>query len=930
MAAQLRHSDQAPLLARELHAVPERTRATRPYYAMFQGDLLAAEREDALAITLYSRAQVLAPAPTLALEIDVRRFAALTRLGAHTQASELALRLAPRASHLSLNGLALWEYYQGIRQWRLGETSAARAHMEAVLALDGPCDRRVAFLHFSARYALGATAIDLTAIDEAKSQADALVALGLRYGFRANLLVAFVQRINAALLDQRRVPAIEELFEVPGEAFDQASLVARFDLVTSFGIRALLLGQLALAHSLFAHLASGMRGVTAHRGTIARFWLMHVQARQGDLSPARESLAMLRSQAQPKRFLANLEPTWAVLMLQIGRVPEAREALERIDEASLGAEDRLRVQLYRLAAAALAGNAEARCSLKALIEGPEGVPLKAIEARLLQRLGLSDAPPPLCLSLLGQPCLRVGEDVIAFPRRKVLSLLALLALHPAGLSSAELIERLFPASDDLEPQAALRKAVYLARQVLKAAGVPDPIHRLHGRFRLREESFALIDSRELEHLQRKALECEERGHHEAARLFHRLVAWMGANPPLDGLSESCFVAPRARLSEICEQSRAYLRANDLPPSPPPLAWSEGWALLETQRPALVERIRSLQAARASGHQERALALREELLIATALGDRLDAVARGIVLAHEAMAALAGDSPDGLACSERLANHAARHPGEVDRLVVHAIGLHARPHEEEDELSPSRLLETPAEWLAAPDPTALALYLAAFGQHFVRAGQPQLAERIFDRLRQEGPSPILAAALAMGEAARTADGRPREGRIRLRWFGAPAVQVEGEAIRFPRKKCLSLIALLALHPEGLSVDGIFSLLYPAARHANAKKTVYSLVATTRKALEARGASDLIVSLPGHYRLGTAARLNCELGAFDALVAKACELERLGLTAVAGDFYRMAADLAVDGPFCDSLDEPCFDEPRRARLAQGAKAFLRPAH
>lgn len=925
LAAQLSHSDQASRLAQELRAVPEAIRASRPYYAMLQGDLLAADREDALAITLYRRAQALSPPAALAREIEARLFALLTRQVARAEASEIAMRLAPDASGLSTHGRALWEYNQGLWHWRLGETEAARSRMEAVLSLDAEHDRRVAFIQFGARYALSAVAIDLAAIDEAGSHAEALVALAVRHAVHPHLLTAFVQRLNVALLDQGRVPSLGDYLQVPGDAIEHASPSARFDFVASFGIRALHLGQLTLAHALFTHLASDMRGVTPHRIAIARFWLMHVQAHQGSLAAAKESLEMLRALAGPKRFLANLDPTWAGLMLQTGRLPEAEEALGRIDEAPLGENDRQRVRLYHLVARSMAGSEEARRALMDCLEAPGGEPLRHLEARLLQRAGLHGVLPPLCLTLIGQPSLRVGENGVAFPRRKVLSLLALLALHPSGLSSAELVERLFPESEDAEPEVALRKAVYLARQVLKASGAPDPIQRLRGRYRLREEPFALVDLKEIEHLARKARECEARGHRQAASLFHRLIAWMGAVPPLDGLPEPCFVEPRKRLSDTCERSRAFLRPSDAAPSPPPLTWGEGWAMLDAERPELAGRIRTFQAALEGGIPARELG--EALLIETAFGDRLDLIARGLVLALEGMAAIAGAAPDALARSERLMELAARHPGEMDRLLVTAIRLHARRFEVGEGITLAHLLEVPAEWLSAPDPAARALYLTAFAHHFVQAGRPELAERLFTRLHQEAPFPLVATA----GAPRAMQAGSSGARVRLRWFAAPVVLVDGEAIRFPRKKCLALIALLALHPEGLAVERIFSLLYPDARHANAKKTVYSLVASTRQALDARGASGLIVSLPGLYRLGAEGLLNGDLHAFDALIAKAGELERQGCGAIALDLYRMAADLAEAGPFCDGLGEACFEEPRRSREEQARRAtsFSSPA-
>jgi DNA-binding SARP family transcriptional activator len=773
-------------------------------------------------------------------------------------------------------------------------------------------------------------AIDLAEGPQAVAHAESLIELALAHGFHSNLLTAYVQRLNAELLDQRRVPSLDLFIEVPGEAFGAPSSVACFDFEISFGIRALCLGLHTLAHSLFSHLVSSARGATlTQRIAIARFWLMHVQAYQGNLEAARTSLAEIGALSAQRRFLAKLWPSWALLMLQTGHLEAAQEAFCKVEPGALSEGDRLRVRLYRLVADVLADEAEAAPRLQSMLEGPDGLKLQRLEARVLRRVGASDALPPLCLKLLGQPCLQVGEDEIEFPRRKVLSLLALLALHPGGVSSEELTASLFPRTEDVEPEAALRKAVYLARRMLKAAGMPDPIEHAKGGYRLRHERFDLIDCRELELLHLKACECEAQGYLQGARFFHQFVVWMGTSLPFEGLPEPCFVDPRARLVAMYERSRTFLLENEVPTSLPALAWSDAWASLDKEDPALARRIRAVQKAWMNGDDDQARASYDALLIETSLRDRPARIARGIFLVQACMMVLAREAPDTPRWIERLMDHASRHPGEVDHLMVHGMRLHWRILDEGERHALPSLLEVPSEWLTSADPTSLGIYLAAFVHHFARAGHPLLASQITAHLRQRFPSPILETALALGVSTRSAL-RPHAGGmgkvplVLLKGFGEPEVVIAGGAIRFPRKKCLALIALLALHPQGLDVEAIFSMLYPETRHSNAKKTIYTLVATTRQALDAGGASDLIVSLPGFYRLRGERIGHCDQQAFDALYAKASELEHPGGGAVASDFYRMAASLAEGGPLYEGLDEPCFEELRRSRQAQAVHA------
>lgn len=929
MAAALSHSDQADRLAEALADVPAAIRASSPYHLMFHGDLLALDRAAALSDELYRRALALNPEGRLRAEIAARLYAAVTRLGKRAEADELAGGLPQEAAGLSAYGRALWFYSQGVWHWRLGDVDAARTAMTDVLTLAGQGDRRVAFTQFRARYALSAAAIDQADSPEASLQTQALLEMGLSYGFQANLLAAFGQRLYAEQLDSSHVLPLAMFLEVPGEAFDSPDSGARFDFVTCFGIRAIRSRQLALAHSVFAYLSSEARRASLkHRSAIAEFWLMHVLAFQGAVEAARRRLDDLRTMSTPRRFQDNLLPAWAALMFTTGRTSDAVAALDQVDDLAFSDDDRSRVRLYRLAASMQAGDAGAAAQLRHLLERPEGERLRRLDGRLVRRMGLAGNPPPLSLKLLGQPCLERGDDAIEFPRRKILSLFALLTLHPEGLSNEELVAKLFPETDDLEPLATLRKTVYQARQVLKALDVPDPIEHRKGSYRLRRAAFDVCDVCEFEQLHDKAVELESLGHRQGARIFHRFVVWMGASVPFDGLPEPVFVEPRARLQAMLERSRAFMATQDVPPSEPALAWSDGWKLVEGSLPDLARRIREVPQAWAAGDEQKARADSDALLIETSLGDRSARVAHGLVLAMRCLIEMYDPATRSLAWTERLDEHARRHPGLTDPLMVHAIGLHSRILEEGGGVPLRTILAVPSPWLAFPDTDPWSVYQATFGHHFIRAGQPEQAGRIFARLRADAPPalcPVLEAWLSLGETVSRAPGfrsvgTSREPLLQLTWFGEPAVKVGEEAIAFPRKKCLALLAVLALHPQGLGVEALHSLLYPEARHSNAKKTIYTLVATTRRALDARGGAHLIESRPGYYRLRGEAVVHDDLEAHDLFHAKGTELEHLGYEVAARLFHQMASDLAERGPLFKGLHEPYLERLRRAHAEQ----------
>lgn len=924
LAAAVSHSDQEGRLAEALAAVPEAVRAASPIHTMLLGDLLAADRLDALACEVYRRSLALTPDESLRREIHVRLYAALTRQGKRQDALALQEDLAGTVDRLSPYGKALWHYCLAVWSWRLGDVDAAGSGFETVLAQPSEGDRRIAFLQARTHYALSAAAVDQADAPEAVHHSSVLVDMALHYGFHGQLLAAFAQHLNAELLDQRRHPTCDIFLKVPGEAFDAPTTAAQFDFVTSFGIRAIRSGQLELAHTLFTTLISAARQASLkHRSVIARYWLMHVLALQGHMDAARRYLHDLQQVSAPRRFKDNLLPAWGSLMLQLGRHADALEALRQVDEGGLYETDRARAQLYRLTAATLSGQPNAAAELLEYMASDSGLRLKSLDAGVLRQVGLSDHRPPVVLLLLGQPRVQLGTQTLEFPRRKTLSLLALLALHSEGMSSEDLVASLFAETDDLEPDAALRKTVYQARQSFKARGLPDPIEHVRGRYRLRDGSFDVIDLHDIDRLHEKAHELEASGHLEGAGLYHGFVAWMGESLPFDGLPEACFEAPRIRLKAMCERSHVSSTAHVTRPEAPVLAWGDAWALLKAEAPDLMRRIHAVHEAWAHGDPARARRELEARLIDTFIGDRTSRIAYGLLLALRCLMEAIDPGPDALEWTERLRAHARRHPGEADPFLVHALGLHLRLTDEEGHLPFEALLKLP-EGATAAGGLPWGVYAATFGHYFVRVRRPDLANRVLSRLRATDLAQdrllldewVTRSEQLVARLAKKPLPHGAEPLLRLIWFGKPAVLCDESPICFPRKKCLALLALLDLHPQGLGVDELFTLLYPDTLHTNAKKTIYTLVATTRRVLEAHGAAHLIESLPGLYRLRGGLIAHSDRRAFELLRRQADDMVRRGHTEMARFYRALAADLAERGILFDGLQEPCFEELRAA--------------
>lgn len=168
-------------------------------------------------------------------------------------------------------------------------------------------------------------------------------------------------------------------------------------------------------------------------------------------------------------------------------------------------------------------------------------------------------------------------------------------------------------------------------------------------------------------------------------------------------------------------------------------------------------------------------------------------------------------------------------------------------------------------------------------------------------------------------------RSRVQRFHVKVFGEPAFrEAEGSPARWPRKKALTLLSLLALRPDGLPTEELVSILYPDIDRSEAGMALHRLAYDLRQALSGAGAPELLDSTRGFYRFKWDAVAFCDLHEFDGLYRKAQSLEADGLFESAAILYRMAMVVARPSLF-EGLAEPVFEEPRRmheARLAHAA--------
>jgi DNA-binding SARP family transcriptional activator len=183
--------------------------------------------------------------------------------------------------------------------------------------------------------------------------------------------------------------------------------------------------------------------------------------------------------------------------------------------------------------------------------------------------GAAAAPVRVVVRLLGPPRIELVDDQgsvqeLAWPFRRVLQLLALLALHPEGCPQERVLEALWPETGLAAARAGLHPTVSHLRRLLARSGGGNAVRLQAGFYRLDPKWSWSIDARRFEELATSP-ESEAAG----ARLARLEEAWrLYRGPLLEGMSEQWTLEPRHRLEQkhrlvLAELSELYARLERL-------------------------------------------------------------------------------------------------------------------------------------------------------------------------------------------------------------------------------------------------------------------------------------------------------------------------------------------------------------------------------
>lgn len=539
-----------------LARIPGEVRERSPFLVQSEGDLLAEAQQLAEARACYQRAQGLNPSTEARRELLLRELAVAARLmdapASRAVIEALTAEPTPLTAHEEVSLL----YWRGFLEMQDGHLDQARESYSRALGIPTSGDRRIMRRHASAMRFLVGLHCEQGELGNALSLAERLVTQSLAFDIQRELLNAYGFRWGCLLLDESQAFPFKLLVDVPSEAFRHPDPLALNHYLTSFAGRAFRIKQYDLALRLFnLALAQATAQHLTVRVLAVKHWLALTHARMGDVAIARRYYDELRTLSPYERMAATSPLQWSYLLILTGRLDEAEQLLR--DEQWVTALNRARGELHLGWIRALRGDKSAPDAIRALLATPEGAPLYHTAAELLGELGLRDSPSFYHLRTFGPTAFqRAGAPAPRWPRKKALSLLALLALHPNGVDGRVVLDALYQGSESADPAGALRTLAYNLRQVLTPLGAAELLEVNRGFYRFKWEAVAHCDLHEFETLYQQGQAFEAAGHLETAAVFYRLALQLPQGELFEDLDEAVFDAPRREHAARVAHARA--------------------------------------------------------------------------------------------------------------------------------------------------------------------------------------------------------------------------------------------------------------------------------------------------------------------------------------------------------------------------------------
>ncbi|HEY9897593.1 MAG TPA: hypothetical protein V6D00_00300 [Pantanalinema sp.] len=545
-----------------LERIPSEVRARSPFLLEVEGEIHLEARRFLEARECFRRAMDLAPDPLSRRDLLIHLLAAAVYLSDDAQAAAILERLVPEEGSDPPYMEAHLLYWRGRMALDAGRVDEALATFQRVLNVPASGDQRVTRSHARALIYLVSINHNLGHVADATSFAERLVNMCLAFDLHRDLLSAFSLRWRCLVLGDSRPASLAKLVDIPEEAFLAPNPTALNLYLTCFAVRADAIAAYDLALRLFPFvLAHAVSQQLTMRVPILKYWLSLTKIRRAsdEIDPA-----LLRAMSADEQYATLTPLNWASLFVLSGQLDEAEAAILAHDAWS-SAEERVRARLYLGWIRHRRGDSGAADEVRALLATPEGTGMWEIEVEILAELGLREAPALFQMRAFGETAFARAKLALPhWPRKKALSLLAILALHPQGIEAEALRDALYRDSDNSDPAGALRNLVYGLRQVLTPLGAADLLEVARGVYRFKWEQVAHCDLHEFDTLYRKGQDLETAGRLEAAALFYRMAVLTADGALFADLGEDVFEGPRREYAARLEHAQAVVRASGAP------------------------------------------------------------------------------------------------------------------------------------------------------------------------------------------------------------------------------------------------------------------------------------------------------------------------------------------------------------------------------
>lgn len=442
-----------------------------------------------------------------------------------------------------------------------GELDAAKATCQEVTGIPTAGDRYLAYERYLALNVLANIHTDLGETDQADRDLHQAIVLATEHRFQRSLLSAYMTRLTC---EQGPNPAsvlpIRQISEIPNECFVFPTPSSTHNLLYTMGIRADYLGEAALAVRYFswAKLFAKAHCLTLDHSNLG---LLNTYRSLQRFDEAKQIYAELRHSSSFEAHRYFIQAAWALTLVESKHFREAEALLEEELAYPYPEAVRTRVLLHVHYVRHRRGDDGALGVILTMLDSDWGSMLWHHGARLLQRLGLRSLPPVFRIRAFG-PLSFCRDDLtpLHWPRKKPLSFLGHLVLHPEGITSEHLAEELFGDPEDLE---SVHTVAYRLRQGLKEAEASDLPEANSGTYRLRWERIAFCDLHEFDALYDKARSLEAEAIFAGAALFYGLALRVAQGPLFDNLPRE-FEEAREHYGQRVRYAHDFLQAHRFP------------------------------------------------------------------------------------------------------------------------------------------------------------------------------------------------------------------------------------------------------------------------------------------------------------------------------------------------------------------------------